>query len=90
MTSNYYALTRDTPADDDGLHIGQSANGWEFLFRAHTPHGLTTTAARTAFLSQPQVRVRAENGVEMPAGEFLLWATTRPEHSASAIRERPR
>ncbi|MET8336005.1 hypothetical protein [Streptosporangium canum] len=89
MTFNYYAVTSDTPADHDGLPIGQHAGGWEFLFRAYATRGLTTSEAWIAFLSRPEVTIRADNGDEMPVGEFMAWATTRPAQSAVAMRERP-
>jgi hypothetical protein len=35
MSTNYYVRTPDTPADDEGIHLGKRSIGWQFTFRAY-------------------------------------------------------
>ncbi|MBB2749216.1 UNVERIFIED_ORG: hypothetical protein FHR35_009129 [Microbispora rosea subsp. rosea] len=78
MSINYYAVTPDTPQDEEGLHIGKHVGGKEFLFRAHPDLGLVTVAAWTEYLSRPDVKIMAESGYEEPVETFLADATQRP------------
>lgn len=78
MSTNFYAVTPDTAPGDEGLHIGQHAAGNEFLFRAHPELGLTNCDAWYRYLSQGQIRIIAEYGVEESLTEFWRDATLRP------------
>lgn len=78
MSTNFYAVTPDTPEGNEGLHVGKSVGGKEFLFRAHRDLGLVTVAAWTEYLSRPNVKIMAESGYEVPAEEFMADATKRP------------
>ena len=90
MSVNYYAITAEGEPDAEGLHIGQHAGGWEFLFRAHPKLGLTTTAAWHAFLARPGVRIVAEHGGELALAEFWPDAIRRPAEAGgpNAMRSR--
>ena len=88
MSTNYYAVTPETPEGDEGLHIGKHAGGREFLFRAHRDLGLVTVAAWTEFLSHPDVKVMAESGYEVPVDEFMADATKRPADAIAAGERR--
>ena len=88
MSTNYYAITPETPEDDEGLHIGKHSGGREFLFRAHRDLGLVTVAAWTEFLSRPDVKVMAESGYEEPWEEFMADATRRPADAIAAGERR--
>lgn len=35
MSTNYYVRTSNTKAGDEGIHLGKTAAGWPFLFRAY-------------------------------------------------------
>lgn len=39
MSTNYYIRTEQTPADAEGIHLGKSAAGWPFMFRAYVDPG---------------------------------------------------
>lgn len=78
MSTNYYARTPNTPADDEGLHIGMYSGGWEFLFRAHPEQGLTTCTAWHEYLSRPEVTIYAESGYTESLAEFWPDAIARP------------
>lgn len=82
MSTNYYAVTPETPEGDEGLHIGQHVSGVEFLFQAHRDLGLTSVAAWREFLSRPGVRIVAEHGLEETLEEFMADATLRPADTA--------
>ncbi|WP_101790997.1 hypothetical protein [Nonomuraea indica] len=93
MSVNYYAVTPDTPEGDEGLHIGQHAGGWEFLFRAHPDLGLVSSEAWREYLSRPDVKILAESGYEVPVEEFMADATLRPAEARAKgqrMRVRPR
>lgn len=77
MSVNYYAFGPfpGGEATGEGLHIGQYAQGWRFLMRAHPEAGLTTLAAWIEFLRKPEVVIRAEHGVQMTAEQ--MEATVR-------------
>lgn len=75
MSTNYYARTPDTPANEDGLHIGQSAAGWEFLWQAHRDPQIKSVEDWREYLFQPDVRVVDEYGEEEDDLDgFLAWA----------------
>ena len=86
MSTNYYAVTPDTPEGEEGLHIGQYVGGLEFLFQAHPDLGLVTVAAWREYLSQPGVKIVAEHGLEEPLDEFMADATKRPVDVAAGGR----
>ncbi|WP_107661256.1 hypothetical protein [Nocardia suismassiliense] len=78
MSVNYYARTTQTPANNDGLHIGQHAHPCEFLWRAHPELGLTTVQAWSDYLAQPEIHIVAEHGLELDYHEFWPDAVARP------------
>lgn len=42
MSKNYYGFfANDDPARDEGVHLCQSAAGWEFLLQARSEDGVT-------------------------------------------------
>jgi len=71
MGTNYYACTDDTPGIEDGLHIGKSSGGWDFLWRGHERLNLTTRELWEGYLRQPRVTIVAEHGVTYTLDEFL-------------------
>ncbi|MFF9628356.1 hypothetical protein ACF1GQ_05125, partial [Streptomyces fradiae] len=64
MSTNYYAHGPFPGGDPDGegLHIGQHAAGWRFLFHAHPSLGLTTLDDWRPFLRQPGTTLKDECG----------------------------
>jgi hypothetical protein len=91
MSTNYYAVTPDTPEGDEGLHIGQSVGDRaEFLFRAHPDRGLISSDAWREFLSRPHVKIMAESGYEVNVEKFMADATKRPADMPHSWMMRPR
>lgn len=89
MSTNYYAETPDTPADEEGLHIGQHAGGWEFLWHAHNDLGLICTETWRKFLSRPGVSIVTEYGSTVRLDDFWKHATLRPAQApAHTLRSR--
>jgi len=88
MSTNYYAHGPDLP--EDGLHIGQHALGWEFLFRSHPKRDLSTVDAWYTLLSRPDVVIYAESGYGIPLGEFWADAVRRPAEVGGPHRMRAR
>lgn len=84
MSTNYYAVTPETPDGDEGLHIGKHVGGKEFLFRAHRDLGLVSVAAWRKFLSREDVKIMAEAGYEETLDEFMADATKRPADAMAA------
>ena len=79
MGTNYYAKPREDPLNlsGEGLHIGKSSGGWEFLWRAHKDRDLISAAAWRETLSHPSVMIVAEYGLEITLDEFWAFATHR-------------
>lgn len=77
MSTNYYAFGEfpGGELDGEGLHIGQTAAGWCFLFQGHPAQGLTTLLAWRALLHQQATSIRDEYGVEYTADEMIEIAT---------------
>ncbi|MEU1787068.1 hypothetical protein ABZ553_14585 [Streptomyces sparsogenes] len=80
MSTNYFAFGPfpGGEADSEGLHIGQHAGGWEFLWHAHNDHGLTCTDTWLRFLSREGVTIETEYGTVVPLTDFWKHATLRP------------
>ncbi|MFH8867151.1 hypothetical protein [Streptomyces griseus] len=83
MSTNYYAFgpfPGGNP-DGEGLHIGQTAAGWRFLFRAHNSLGITTLPDWEHFLRAPDVTIRDECGIDLSVDEMVetMKATTGRE-----------
>ncbi|WP_020135066.1 hypothetical protein [Streptomyces sp. 351MFTsu5.1] len=90
MAVNYYAFgpfPGGSP-DGEGLHIGQSAGGVRFLFRAHPDQGLTTLGDWTAFLDRDGVTIRAEHGREVPLEEMRETMTETTDERGLPLRRR--
>jgi hypothetical protein len=80
MGTTWHAKYPGQPDDEPGLHIGKFSGGWEFLFRAHTELGLTSSTAWRRFLDHPWVTIVAETGVEVTASEFWEDVARRSGH----------
>lgn len=78
MSTNYYARTANTPADDEGLHIGKHSGGWDFLFRAHRDLDLTDCESWKQYLTQPGVEIWTESGYTVDFDQFWASAVKRP------------
>lgn len=78
MSTNYYARREGTNPDNEGLHIGKSSGGWEFLFRGFAGVVESTPDWRD-FLTQPDVHIYTESGHIVPLDDFWLMATKRPK-----------
>lgn len=76
MSTNFYAKGPETPPDGEGLHIGKSSVGWEFLFRCHA--GLESTSDWHKYLSQSDMHIYTEEGYEVPLIYFWQMVTKRP------------
>lgn len=72
MSTNYYAFGPFPGGDSagEGLHIGQTAAGWRFLFRAHPGQGLTTLDDWLNFLGRDGVSIRDECSCAVPIDEM--------------------
>jgi hypothetical protein len=75
VSTNYYAhglfLGGDT---EEGLHIGQTAGSWRFLYRSWPEHGLTTAKAWYFFLLKNMSSIRDEYDRPYTLDEFRLIA----------------
>lgn len=69
MGTNYYA--RQPGETGEGLHIGKSSGGWDFLWRGHEDLNLVTRELWESWLKQPDITIVAEYGVEYTLTEFL-------------------
>lgn len=78
MGTNYYAKRDDGSSDVEGLHIGKSSGGWEFLFRRHAGIAGSTVDWHN-FLSQPDVHIHTDTGYIVPLADFWARATQRPQ-----------
>jgi hypothetical protein len=85
MSTNYYAKWPDYPSGLEGLHIGKSSYGWEFLFRAHPGLELTTAAAWHRFLGHPWVDIVTEDGTAVELDEFWAQVVSRSEVGAPRV-----
>ncbi|MFE1451907.1 hypothetical protein [Streptomyces olivaceoviridis] len=90
MTVNYHAFGPFPGGDTngEGLHIGQSAAGLRFLFRAHPDLGLTTLADWLAFIDRPDVTIRNEMGRDVPAHEMKETMTETTDGRGLPLRQR--
>ncbi|MYX67381.1 hypothetical protein K388_05560 [Streptomyces sp. KhCrAH-43] len=90
MSTNYYAFGPfpGGHADGEGLHIGQTAAGWRFLFRAHNSQGITTLPDWEHFLRNTDVTIQNEYGREVPVDEMI--ATMRKTTDKDGFPLRPR
>ena len=90
MSTNYYALGPfpGGEPEGEGLHIGQSAAGWRFLFRAHPEQGLTTLADWLAFLGRDGVAIRNEYGREVALEEMQQTMTETTGYRDAPLRPR--
>lgn len=87
MSTNYYAFGPGI-TDPEGLHIGQAAAGWRFLFRAWPEHGLTTFAAWREFILRPDITIRNEYGRDVPADEMGTTMVERNGHDGLPLQPR--
>lgn len=83
MSTNYYAQGPfpggDTtgPDGDKGIHIGQHAAGWTFLFASHPQLGLITYKAWAEFIRRPGVAIKNEYGRDITIEEMDETMTER-------------
>ncbi|MFF7335480.1 hypothetical protein [Streptomyces sp. NPDC008150] len=90
MTVNYYAFgpfPGGSP-NGEGLHVGQSAAGLRFLFRAHPDLGLTTHAEWLAFITRPDVEIRTEAARDVTAEEMQDTMTETTDGRGLPLRQR--
>lgn len=87
MSTNYYAFGRGI-ADPEGLHIGQSAAGWRFLFHAHPGLGLTTLADWEAFISRDDITIQNEYGRDVTVEEMRQTMTATTGYQGAPLRAR--
>jgi hypothetical protein len=90
VSVNYYAFGPfpGGEADGDGLHIGQTAAGQRFLFRAHQDQGLTTLADWLALLGRHDVSVRNEAGRDVTPEEMRETMTATTDARGLPLRAR--
>ena len=71
-TNNYYAFGPFSCGGTfgEGLHIGRSAAGRRFLFRAQQSLGLTTMSDWLHFLGRDGVTIRNEYGRDVPLADI--------------------
>ena len=92
MSINYYAFGSfpGGEADGGGLHIGQSATGWRFLFRAHPEQSVTTLLDWRHLLLTQATRIVNEYGRELTPDEMIETATARLDAQGMSLRLRAR
>jgi hypothetical protein len=92
MSTNYYAHGPFPGGDPDseGLHIGQHAAGWRFLFHAHASLGLTTLDDWLTFLNREGVTIHDEYGSEISIDEMTATMTQTRGAEGHPLRERGR
>jgi hypothetical protein len=78
MSVNYYAVSGDPEISP--LHIGHSADSWEFLFRAYRDLGLTSTVEWQEHLSKPGIQIVGDNGRTILLAEFWSNVVQRPAY----------
>ncbi|MFE3392736.1 hypothetical protein ACFXI0_07885 [Kitasatospora indigofera] len=92
MSTNYYAVGPfpggDAAETRDGLHIGQSAAGWRFLFHSHPDLGIVTYDAWTEFLRRPDVTIRAESGYDLTVEEMDAAMTANRDQRGWPLKAR--
>lgn len=90
MSTNYYAFGPFPGGESygEGLHIGQSAAGWRFLFRAHPEQGITTLADWDAFIERNDVTIRNEYGRDITAAEMRDTMTQATDGRGLPLRAR--
>ncbi|MFC7794555.1 hypothetical protein [Streptomyces cinereoruber] len=90
MSTNYYAYGPfpGGQTHSEGLHIGQSAAGWRFLFHSHPDLGLTTLADWDAFISRDDVTIRNEYGVDISPEEMRETMTETTSREGRALQRR--
>ncbi|MFI1189177.1 hypothetical protein [Streptomyces californicus] len=90
MSTNYYAFGPFLSGDPngEGLHIGQTAAGWRFLFRAHNSLGLTTLPGWEHFLRAADVTIRNEYGRDVTADEMIETMKETANGKGFPLRER--
>lgn len=71
MSTNYYARTMDMPEDHEGLHIGKSSVGWDFLWRGHKKLNLTSRALWEKYLNNKDISIVSEMGIVYDLTGFL-------------------
>ena len=72
MSTNYFAITAETPEGDEGLHIGQHAAGSVFQFRAHTDRALTSARAWYRWMEMHDALILSESRTPIDRDDF--WA----------------
>ncbi|MFI0900501.1 hypothetical protein [Streptomyces sp. NPDC020983] len=87
MSTNYYAFGPGI-TDPEGLHIGQSAAGWRFLFHAHVDRGITTLADWDAFISRADVSIQDEYGRDISVEEMRQTMTETTGYQSAPLRPR--
>lgn len=89
MSTNYYAHGPFPGGDTDGgLHIGQTAAGWRFLYRGWPEHGLTTYQAWANLLRQPGVTIKAESGYTLTFDQMDATLTEVRDSRGWPLKER--
>ncbi|MFI1525498.1 hypothetical protein [Streptomyces griseus] len=90
MSTNYYAFGPFPGGDPhgEGLHIGQTAAGWRFLFRAHNSLGITTLPDWEHFLRALDVTIRDEYGIDLSADEMVETMKATTGRDGSPLRAR--
>lgn len=87
MSTNYYAFGPFI-GGGEGLHIGQTAAGWRFLFRRQSHLGLTTFADWSEFIDRSDVTIRNEYGREVTAEEMRQTMTETSGYQGAPLRRR--
>ena len=92
MSTNYYAFGPfpGGEPDGEGLHLGQTAAGWRFQFRAHPELGVTDLLTWRAFVLQTAERIVTEFGRELTPDEMVETATARVDGDGRQLRLRAR
>jgi hypothetical protein len=89
MSTNYYAHGPFPGGDtEEGLHIGQTAAGWRFLYRGWPEHGLTTAKSWYFFLLKNMSSIRDEYDRPYTLDEFRLIANRAEGGNGGQLKPR--
>lgn len=89
MSNNFEYIrpqgSKNTPAP---LHIGQSAGGWRFQFRAHPELGIMSFHDWKAFLAREPGHIEDECSRIFSLDEFIQYVDCRQDEPAKRRQER--
>jgi len=82
LGTNYFAIRDATEGRDDAVqhHIGKSAGGWPFMFRAHEEMGVHDWPTWQRYLSRPGIRIKNKYGDQLTVNGLMHRVTGAREN----------